>query len=592
MRFWTKFLLILIIMAMMLGLLACGYVPVNPTTGQSTDPSAPTQTKPTQKPSDPSTEPTTLPIQPSEPTTPPTEPTEPPTVPTEPPVPPTEPPTEPTEPPTQPTEPPSEPTEPSDPGTDPATCEHNYDAQEIQATCTEAGYTYYTCNICGFGYADQYTQLADHRYGDWVRQQEPTCTKAGREICSCETCGATQTRAVDAKGHSYGGWNTTVTANCTAQGEKERTCSVCGNAEKQTIAATGHVYDAGTVIKPAASCSDTGIKAFTCKNCGHQYETKVMGDHVLTCNTCKYYGTGGGQQLHEAGLVLDMEHEVGCQNCDYCYMDMAYYYLSNGIITSGSAMFTDTIKLTIPEYNGVLLTWPERWFEFVKFTQLGVMYGSWSAKDGWPGQDYEMRVKNITSYEEAEAVLADYNAFVKEFAKVYCWTPVEVKMEYREQYQYVRLYYTDQDQYNAYRQQKKKFTDAQMDALADELIGYTLQKWGFRDGMVTANVLEYLYYMIWNEIAIYDQSLRYHSAYDGFAAGICVCDGYSEIFLLYAEALGINAKEVTGKLMDVGHAWNKVIFSDGTGWYVDITNGPILYTADRLKNAGYTWKEK
>ena len=578
MRFGTKFLLILIIMAMMLGLPACGYVPVNPTTGQSTEPSAPTQTKPTQKPSDPPTEPTTLPIQPSEPTTPPTEPTEPPTVPTEPPVPPTEPPTEPTEPPTEPT--------------DPAPCQHDYAAEVIAPSCVEQGYTSYTCKLCGDSYVDGYTDPVGHTYGDWVLQQEPTCTKAGKEISSCENCGATQTRSVDAKGHSYGAWNTTVAATCTAQGEKMRTCADCGNAEKKSVAATGHAYDDGTVIKPAASCSDTGIKSFTCKNCGHQYETKVMGDHAVICNTCKYYGQGGGENLHEAGIMLDMEHEVGCQNCDYCYMDKGYYYLCNGTITKDSAMFTDTIRLTIPEYNGVLLTWPERWHEFAKFTQLGIMYGSWSAKDGWEGQDYEMRVKNISSYADAEAVLADYNVFVKEFAKVYHWTPVEVKMEYREQYQYVRLYYTDQDQYNAYRQQKKKITAAQKDALADEIIGYTLQKWGFRDGMVTANVLEYLYYMIWNDVAIYDHSLRFHDAFDGFAAGICVCDGYSEMFLMYAEALGINAVEVTGRLQGTGHAWNKVIFSDGTGWYVDVTNGPILYTSQRLKDAGYTWKEK
>jgi hypothetical protein len=255
-------------------------------------------------------------------------------------------------------------------------------------------------------------------------------------------------------------------------------------------------------------------------------------------------------------------------------------------------MFTDTIRLTIPEYTGVLLTWSDRWFEFVKFTQLGIMYGSWSAKDGWEGQEYEMRVKNIASYEEAEAVLADYNEFVKEFAKVYLWTPVEVKMEYVEKHQYVRLYYIDKDQYKTYHQQRKKFTAAQKEALANEIIGYSLQKWGFRDGMVMANVLDHLYYLIWNEVALYDQSLRYHDASDGFAAGICVCDGYSEIFLLYAEALGINAKEVTGRMMGVGHAWNKVILSDGSQWYVDITNGPILYTADLLKEADYTWKEK
>ena len=109
--------------------------------------------------------------------------------------------------------------------------------------------------------------------------------------------------------------------------------------------------------------------------------------------------------------------------------------------------------------------------------------------------------------------------------------------------------------------------------------------------MPTANILEYIYYMIWSDVAYYDQSLRYHNAFDGFAAHTCVCDGYSEMFLLYADALGIQAEEVTGTMYGVGHAWNRVIFSDGSKWHIDITNGPILITDDKLREMGYKWKK-
>ena len=534
---------------------------------------------PTLAPEEPTVKPTVAPA--TQPTVPATAPTEPATVPTQPVTEPAQPTTPPTEPSTQP---------PTDPPTEPVPCSHQYDAVVTEATCTEPGFTSFTCSLCGDSYVDDYTDLAEHRFGQWKVEQEATCTGKGREVCACDVCGATQTRSTEAKGHSYGSWETTQQPTCTKDGAKQRSCKQCGAAQQKAVEATGHAYDRGVVIQDAASCKDTGVKRFTCSRCGDSYDAAVFGDHSMACNTCKYYGTGTASTLHEPGVMCDMEHEVGCKLCDYGYMDMAYYHLCAGVIDESSALYTDTIKLNIPPYSGVLATWSERWHEFADFTKLGIMYGSWSAKDGWEGQPYEMRVQNVGSYEEALAILEDYNTFAAEFAKVYYWKPVEVQMEYREEKQYVRLYYLDRDQYDAYRKQKKNITEQQMQTLANEVIGYTLQKWGIRDGMLVANTLEYLYYMIWNDVARYDQSLRFHTAFDGFATMGCVCDGYSEMFLLYADALGIQAEEVTGRMMGVGHAWNRVIFSDGTKWHVDITNGPILRTADEMRDRDYTWK--
>lgn len=499
--------------------------------------------------------------------------------------------TVPTVPETLPTVQPTEPsTVPTLPTTEPKPCDHRYDASVTDATCVQPGFTTFTCALCGHSYTDLYTDLGEHSYGAWEQTQTPTCDAAGTESCRCKLCGQEMTRPVDATGHSYGAWETTEKATCTQSGAKQRSCTACGKTQSQSLEPAGHDYDEGVITKIASSCAETGIKTYTCKNCAVTYEAAVMGDHAIKCNTCAYYGTGNADALHESGVMTDMEHEVGCKNCDYGYMDKAYYYLCAGVIDENSAMFTDAIRLKKINFSGVLATWPERWHEFATFTQMGIMYGSWSAKDSWEGQDYEMRVEDIVTQEQAQAVLDDYNTFAVEFAKVYHWKPVEVKMEYREEKQYVRLYYLDKDQYQTYRQQKKNVSDAQKDALANEVIGYTLQKWGIRDGMLIANTLEYLYYMIWTDVAYYDQSLRFHSAYDGFATHTCVCDGYSEMFLLYADALGIEAEEVTGRMMGVGHAWNRVILSDGSKWHVDITNGPILETADEMRENDYTWK--
>lgn len=541
---------------------------------------------------------------------------------------PTEPTVVPTEPTVIPTEPVTVPTIPTTVPTEPIPCEHTYVAEVVNATCVEPGYTNYVCALCGDSYADDYTELGDHSYTDWQTKveatckqegeeistcvycadvqtrivsmidhdynewtvsKEATCTSEGLEVCTCAYCGVEKKRSLEALGHSYDTWQVTQDATCTDSGLKERTCKRCGDHQSKKVDATGHDYDNGVITKEAASCTDTGIKCYTCKNCNHQFEQVVMGEHSMSCVTCEEYTEGSYDALHAPGYKTDWMHHLGCQYCDFGYADRTYNLLCQGLITEDSALYTDTIKLKNLKYTGVMSTWSERWHEFDTFTKMGIMYGSWSRKDGWEGQNYEYRVWDVTSYAEAEAILADYNAFAVEFAKVYYWKPVEVKMEYIEDKQYVKLYYYDQDQYDTYRKQKKNVSDEQKQALANEMIGYTLQKWGIRDGMNTANTLELVYYMIWTDVAYYDQSLRFHSAYDGFATHTCVCDGFSEIFQLYADALGIQSKEVFGTLDGVGHAWNRVTFSDGTKWHVDITNGPILITDEKLREYGYKW---
>ena len=104
----------------------------------------------------------------TQPSTPVTVPTKPVTVPTQP-----------TQPPTVPTEPSNEP--PTQLPTDPMSCDHHYDAFVTEATCVQPGFTTYTCTLCGDRYVAEYTDLAEHRYGQWSVKQEASCTGEGRE---------------------------------------------------------------------------------------------------------------------------------------------------------------------------------------------------------------------------------------------------------------------------------------------------------------------------------------------------------------------------------------------------------------------------
>ena len=202
--------------------------------------------------------------------------------------------------------------------------EHNYIATVVEPTCTEQGYTLYTCSNCGASYQDNYTDPTGHDWGEWTIEVVPTCVNEGTEIRTCANCGEKESRTVAATGHSFedtvveptctekgytvhtcsvcgysysdnevaalghswGEWTVVKDANCNAPGEQVRTCSVCGETQSEVILPSGHTYET-TVIAP--TCTSSGYTKHTCLLCGVTYATDVIdplghnwGEWVLT----------------------------------------------------------------------------------------------------------------------------------------------------------------------------------------------------------------------------------------------------------------------------------------------------------------------
>lgn len=82
-------------------------------------------------------------------------------------------PVQPTESPTEPTEPATQPTEAAKPTEQQTVHVHSYSKKVVEGTCTQKGYTVYTC-ACGHSYSADY-KLAPHKYD---------------ALYSCESCGA------------------------------------------------------------------------------------------------------------------------------------------------------------------------------------------------------------------------------------------------------------------------------------------------------------------------------------------------------------------------------------------------------------------
>ncbi len=197
---------------------------------------------------------------------------------------------------------------------------HSYNAVVTDPTCTEKGYTTYTCSVCGDTYKDSevaalghdmitdaakaptctetgltegsHCSRCDHKVAQTVvdalghtegavvveNNKAPTCTEDGSydNVVYCTVCGAELSRetiTVDALGHKYE--STVTNPTCTEAGYTTHTCSVCNDSYVDTyVDALNHTYDEG-VVTTAPTCTEKGVKTFTCATCGDSYTEEV-----------------------------------------------------------------------------------------------------------------------------------------------------------------------------------------------------------------------------------------------------------------------------------------------------------------------------
>ena len=116
---------------------------------------------------------------------------------------------------------------------------HDYEAVVTAPTCTDEGYTTYTC-ACGDTYKDDYVAALGHVAGEAVKENE-------------------------------------VIGNCLVDTTYEMAtyCAVCGvelNRTYETEAAIGHVYEAEVT---APTCTEAGYTTYTCV-CGDSYVADIV----------------------------------------------------------------------------------------------------------------------------------------------------------------------------------------------------------------------------------------------------------------------------------------------------------------------------
>jgi hypothetical protein len=194
-----------------------------------------------------------------------------------------------------------------------AECEHKYETTVTAPTCTEQGYTIYTCD-CGDSYVDNYVDALGH---DMVIDKSiaPDCVNKGlTEGSHCSRCDDVTTvqNVVPALGHSYTSEITTP-ATHTTTGIMTYTCT-CGDSYTEVIAKLEkHNYES---VVTAPTCAEQGYTTYTCE-CSDSYVADYVNATGHTeetipavAPTCTETGLTEGAKCSICGETLTEQKEL------------------------------------------------------------------------------------------------------------------------------------------------------------------------------------------------------------------------------------------------------------------------------------------
>ena len=214
---------------------------------------------------------------------------------------------------------------------------HDYKSVVTAPTCTEQGYTTYTCTRCDSTYKDTYVNALGHSEVT-IPGKEATCTTDGlTEGRKCSVCGTVTVKqeVIKATGHDY---KSTVTApTCTEQGYTTHTCTRCGDTYKDTyVDALGHNY---------SETWRTGEKEHwhECERCYNVKDKAIHTDENWDdkCDICGY------AMNHTHHLTLVPAVEATCTKTG----NIAYYTCSGCEEwfkdASGSTVITDKSSVIV-----------------------------------------------------------------------------------------------------------------------------------------------------------------------------------------------------------------------------------------------------
>ena len=188
---------------------------------------------------------------------------------------------------------------------------HKWDSgvETTAPTCTKDGVKTYTCqNNKSHTYTEPIAMLG-HKMGDWNQTLAPKCYAYGEKRRDCDRCDYYETERVEKLDHNC--TTTVIAPTCTSQGYTLDACQNDGCIYENRYNPKGilvHTYTEAITKQP--TCTEEGVKTFTCSVCSHSYtETLLVKGHDLV-----YFE---GQNPDHENNIDGWWPYAECKNCDY-----------------------------------------------------------------------------------------------------------------------------------------------------------------------------------------------------------------------------------------------------------------------------------
>ena len=153
--------------------------------------------------------------------------------------------------------------------------EHQYSEEVTKPTCTEGGYTVFTCE-CGDTYKGAEVEALGHSFSDWTVTKEATEKEEGKKERTCTACNKYEEETIPVKEHVHNYKDTVVEATCTTDGYTEYKCQ-CGDTYQDNVVPAGHKE---VVLEAkAATCTEDGLtEGKKCSACGYVFVEQIKID--------------------------------------------------------------------------------------------------------------------------------------------------------------------------------------------------------------------------------------------------------------------------------------------------------------------------
>lgn len=265
---------------------------------------------------------------------------------------------------------------------------HNYSELSINPTCTEKGYTTYTCE-CGETYSDNFIDPLGHNFSEWKTVKESTNTLDGLKERICDSCSYKEEEIIPRLIHVHNYSQNIIKPTCTNAGYTNNICECGDNYIDSYVEKIPHEYFT-EIIDP--TCTSKGYTIYTCKNCDYKYISDYLDmlDHnyykeiidptctskgytVYSCINCDYiyqdnytnkisHTFGEWYIINEPTVFKDGERERVCNSCGLVETEIISkievpqfvnitYDLNGGLFTNGYTSIDELSKDFIKDYN-------------------------------------------------------------------------------------------------------------------------------------------------------------------------------------------------------------------------------------------------